>query len=126
MKGGTTTGWGGREAVEKVKNTNEPKFEQAGVEISKKRSQNEPKLRPQAGDAPLTSILSPKGRGDAKGRIPQTLRLRSGQALGIRPYDPVETQINIATASGGGRVRASRYFSVVLRMTGSGSIWDMA
>ena len=36
MKGGTTTGWGGREAVEKVKNTNEPKFDQAGVEISKK------------------------------------------------------------------------------------------
>ena len=47
MKGGTTTGGGGKEVVEKVKNTNEPKFEQAGVEISKNKAKNEPKLRPQ-------------------------------------------------------------------------------
>ncbi len=50
MKGGTTTGWGDGEAVEKVKNTNEPKFDKAGVENCGRKAKNEPKLRPQAGD----------------------------------------------------------------------------
>jgi len=37
--GRATTGWGGREAVKKVKLQNEPKFEQAGVENCETESQ---------------------------------------------------------------------------------------